>query len=101
MAVYIIPIMPASEKGARDDRFFIKQRGRRTSVVTPSRTFVLPQSYPIVERRALKLSAKTIEYARMAHPVLNVQDTEGIQLVSVPTVLSQAFQWFQYFYNMC
>jgi hypothetical protein len=56
--VYPIPATPSKEKGAKDDKFFSRQRGNRINVVTVRRVMDLETSIPTVDSSALKVSAR-------------------------------------------
>mmetsp|Transcript_20027 Transcript_20027/g.32351 ORF Transcript_20027/g.32351 Transcript_20027/m.32351 type:complete len:90 (+) Transcript_20027:803-1072(+) len=84
-AVYAIPITPRRENGANDLRFFIKQRGSKTTKVTARRV-----SLRGVSNKLEKVSASTMLKARQARKVLQVVDHAGIQEDPSPMVLLQA-----------
>ena len=92
-AVYTIPIIPRREKGARDARFFSKQSGKRIKEVIPIRVLLLVRFNPTVEKRALKVSAKIMEYDKVAKTVIKVQLAAGITLVSSLIVFSHASRY--------
>ena len=74
----ILTIIPNREKGARDARFFKRQSGRRTNEVTLRRVFVLDKLSPTLAKILLKVSARIMEYARVAqivHLLSAVQST--------------------------
>jgi len=77
-AVYTIPIIPKREKGASDERFLSKQSGKRIPDVIPTRVLVLLKCNPALAKMALKVSARIMEYARVADTVMNVQLIEGM-----------------------
>jgi hypothetical protein len=52
--VYNIPVTPTRENGAREDRFFSRQRGSSVVVVMPRRATVRVMSIPVaVMKRAV------------------------------------------------
>eukprot|EP00978_Attheya_sp_CCMP212_P040957 scaffold229254_cov51-Attheya_sp.AAC.1 len=57
-AVYIMPIMPTSENGARLLKFFKRQRGSKTNPVTPIMAFEREVATPQVASSRLKVSPK-------------------------------------------
>lgn len=89
-AVYPIPTIPSKENGARADRFFSRHNGNKTIDVKPSRVLDRVKLNPAVEKIALKVSAKIMEYASVAQKVLNVQLAAAITLVSFEIVFSHA-----------
>jgi hypothetical protein len=58
-AVYSIPKLPSKENGAKELRFFIRQRGRRTALVKPTVTGTLAAAIPAVEKRLTNVSPYT------------------------------------------
>ena len=92
--VYAIPIIPRSEKGASDDKFFIKHRGVRMIKVTPNKTLVRLISIPKKpDSMFLKVSARIILYAKFAIRQLKVLDAAVIHEVELPTVFSHASRY--------
>jgi hypothetical protein len=53
-----MPATPSKEKGAKDDKFFNRQRGNKIKVVTERRVMDLDTSIPTVDSSALKVSAR-------------------------------------------
>jgi hypothetical protein len=82
-------MIPKSENGASDERFFTIQRGRRTSDVTPMSDRVLVVAIENVERRPRMESARIIEYDRFPMKQSNAEERAMIHDVLVPRVLSQ------------
>ena len=89
-AVYNIPKLPTKEKGAKDDKFFIKHNGKRMVPVKPSVTGILDEAMPTVDNKLTKVSPRIIEYAKQAKHVLKVTAVAGTQLVDSETVALHA-----------
>lgn len=85
-----MPMIPTSENGASADKFFTRQSGKSTKLVNPSSAFVLDIPIPIAASKALKVSAKTIEYVRLPAKQSSAEDAAMIQAVDFPRVLFQA-----------
>jgi ribosomal protein L28 len=79
---------PSKEKGAKLLRFFIQHNGAKMVKVNVHKTAV--RLLVKDKSSAVKLSAKTMEYARQARKVLAVALIAGIQDELADTVLLQA-----------
>jgi hypothetical protein len=60
-AVYNMPRLPTNENGARELKFFMRQRGRRTDTVRPTVTGPFVAAIPAVESKLTKVSPRIIE----------------------------------------
>lgn len=92
-AVYIIPKLPTKENGAKEDRFFIRQSGKRTAPVKPRVTGILVEATPTVDSKLTNVSPRIIEYAKHAQTVLKVTAEAGNQLLDFETVALQASRY--------
>ncbi len=82
--------MPARLNGARLARLLRRHRGSRTVRVSPTNAFSRLTFIPNVEKSALKVSPRTMLYARMAKKVFMMTVVPGIHAVDCPMVFSQA-----------
>ena len=76
-------MIPKRLNGAKEDKFFNKHKGKSTTDVIPNSVFERVKFNPILAKRALKVSARIIEYATVAHVVLKVQLAAATMLVSL------------------
>lgn len=88
--VYSIPTMPTKENGAREARFFIRHRGRRTTPVTPNNDCVRVAAIPTLANRLLIVSAKIMLYDRLPNQQSIKHEKAMMEDVDFPTVTSQA-----------
>jgi hypothetical protein len=89
-AVSIIATIPIKLKGAKEERFFIRQSGSRTTAVRPKRVWERVKPKPRALTKPANVSARTILYANKANIVFAVQENAGIQEVEEPRVFSHA-----------
>ena len=82
-------MIPKRENGANDESFFAKQRGRRTSDITPMSDWVLVVAIENVESRPRMESARTMEYDKFNMKPSKTQKRAIIHEVLVPRVLTQ------------
>lgn len=93
IVVYSIPIIPISEKGAREARFFIKHSGNNTNPVTPRSDCVRVAAIPTLAKRLVMVSAKIILYDKFPNQQSMKQEKAMMADVDFPTVASHASEY--------